>query len=792
MSLEEIAASALAGMEGSLPSSPSSSTPNNSGAAAVVVEGDNHTNVVPVSNTTTATNTTTVSTTDADATNETMQESAASNTKKDQSLVKTSEVTVDDTTNPSNSIAVTTSTPALAPQVKDSTESLPQSGDITTRSETKVEPGSLSTTHPTKANDAVGPIEPEVSESSISKTELPAAAPNTTGVSQSASSTAIDKNTTNGSTTLAGVKTNEEATTSTGNKPKRRGPKPKVKLPIEPRLIQCIPKRKEYTNHTYSDFSMIPLDPNYVKPSKIDDMSFVEKIHDILSKPEYNSYIGWKPNGRTFGIIIPSMFEKVVCPIYFQHKRYSSFLRQLNNHGFKHLTNEHGPNRNCYYHECFLRNMEYLCQYMPEPKDARRQIPDPMNEPNFDAISLMYPVPPPHLQQHQLSPNMIQPTQLQQQMMAMQHPPHQPIPIMQHIPSALRSTIPTRQPMVMNTAIAQTRPQISAIGPTGMSNLIPDVTEQQQQPNHQTTGVKKMTMDRNAALAELSKLQDQLTSEAAVPSLPDTSITSIAPTLRNDKRTILSDDISMSDALLPGKKMKLGVAMPQAFPNTTNKNKLSQVESKLKRDAIMAAMRKQREKEEQQEQQKSQQSSQSSSFSLYPNTSLQGLQQQEQQQQHSPHLIAQPQHQPQQQYQMNTVSDYVANPTTMHDKYNNRLNRTKQSLYSQQVSTQQNPFQSEIQFNSQTMGQHQQQRIHSQHLQSGNVAGFPQSQQQQIQELRNQLLQNNNNGQPTPQHLLPFIGTSTASSSMNRNDTNIINDNDDNTHLRGGTTSHFM
>jgi hypothetical protein len=162
--------------------------------------------------------------------------------------------------------------------------------------------------------------------------------------------------------------TNQTAGTTTGNvvtnatnKPKRRGPKPKVKLPVEPRLIQSIPKRKEYVNHSYSDFSTI-MNYEYVRPTNIDEMSFVEKIHDILSKPEYENYISWKHHGRAFGITIPSMFEKIVCPIYFQHKRYSSFLRQLNNYGFKHLIKD-GPNRNCYYHE--VRIYLYLYIFVP-------------------------------------------------------------------------------------------------------------------------------------------------------------------------------------------------------------------------------------------------------------------------------------------------------------------------------------------------------------------------------------------------------------------------------------------
>ena len=219
---------------------------------------------------------------------------------------------------------------------------------------------------------------------------------------------------------------------------KRRGPKPKLKFPVEPVVIQTVPRRKEYINHSYRDFSNVPPDDeddNREQPIPIPDMTFSQKVHDILSHvDEFGACISWQPHGRAFQIRIPAEFEKQACPRYFGHKRYSSVLRQLNNHGFKHISK--GVDRNCYYHEvcdvcvrereresacvslchspvsrfcfivsvpiiflgdceqCFLRGLPHLCKYMPEPKDARRQIPDPANEPNFDAISQMYPLPP--------------------------------------------------------------------------------------------------------------------------------------------------------------------------------------------------------------------------------------------------------------------------------------------------------------------------------------------------------------------------------------------------------------
>jgi hypothetical protein len=45
------------------------------------------------------------------------------------------------------------------------------------------------------------------------------------------------------------------------------------------------------------------------------------------------------------------------------------------------------------YVQFILRGLPHLTKYMPEPKDARRLIPDPDNEPDFYAISSKYPLP---------------------------------------------------------------------------------------------------------------------------------------------------------------------------------------------------------------------------------------------------------------------------------------------------------------------------------------------------------------------------------------------------------------
>lgn len=147
---------------------------------------------------------------------------------------------------------------------------------------------------------------------------------------------------------------NTKSASATGNgiDAAKRGGKKKQKeehkFPVQPRTIVVIKKPRTVMNHSYRDFSQVPAELNYDFPSKIEDMSFSQKVHHILSQKEYASFICWCAHGRSFKIHVPKIFEQQICSKYFGHSRYSSFLRLLNNYGFKHITQ--GPDRNCYYH----------------------------------------------------------------------------------------------------------------------------------------------------------------------------------------------------------------------------------------------------------------------------------------------------------------------------------------------------------------------------------------------------------------------------------------------------------
>ena len=135
--------------------------------------------------------------------------------------------------------------------------------------------------------------------------------------------------------------------------------------------------------------------------------NFPARLHDLLSHDEdISNIITWLPHGRSWIVLDKKEFLKKVAPSHFQISKFESFTRQVNGWGFKRITQ--GPDINSYYHELFLRGMPHLIQWMKRSTSSgpgRRKIrSDPREEPDFYAISQMYPIPDYYGESHGANP----------------------------------------------------------------------------------------------------------------------------------------------------------------------------------------------------------------------------------------------------------------------------------------------------------------------------------------------------------------------------------------------------
>lgn len=149
---------------------------------------------------------------------------------------------------------------------------------------------------------------------------------------------------------------------------------------------------KPYPFYYYLDFSTME-DPDPLTPLTLPGRvpNFPAKMHSILSRKELSDIVAWLPHGRSWRILKPREFEVKVIPTYFEHAKFSSFIRQANGWGFRRITQ--GLDRNSYYHELFLRGLPHLCKEMKRPRVAEKVASDPDHEPDFEKISELHPVP---------------------------------------------------------------------------------------------------------------------------------------------------------------------------------------------------------------------------------------------------------------------------------------------------------------------------------------------------------------------------------------------------------------
>jgi hypothetical protein len=149
---------------------------------------------------------------------------------------------------------------------------------------------------------------------------------------------------------------------------------------------------RPYPYFNYRNFSAVP-DPDPLTPLTAPGRvpNFPAKMHSILSRADLADVVAWMPHGRSWRVLKPREFEIRVIPTYFEHAKFSSFIRQANGWGFRRITQ--GRDRNSYYHEMFLRGLPHLCKMMKRPGVSEKQASDPENEPEFYKISEASPVP---------------------------------------------------------------------------------------------------------------------------------------------------------------------------------------------------------------------------------------------------------------------------------------------------------------------------------------------------------------------------------------------------------------
>ena len=89
--------------------------------------------------------------------------------------------------------------------------------------------------------------------------------------------------------------------------------------------------KKSIVDHTYRDHSQDVVEHYQWSNKKL----FPAKLHEIVSTPEYQHIIAWKPHGRGWALVDKSLFISVVLPKHFNHSNFGSFNRSVNGWGFK-------------------------------------------------------------------------------------------------------------------------------------------------------------------------------------------------------------------------------------------------------------------------------------------------------------------------------------------------------------------------------------------------------------------------------------------------------------------------
>jgi HSF-type DNA-binding len=216
-------------------------------------------------------------------------------------------------------------------------------------------------------------------------------------------------------------------------------------------------------------------------------------------------------SGRSWRILRPREFERKVIPAFFEHTKFSSFIRQANGWGFRRVIqgrdrgrwvkNGYSPSvLTCstivvywytiwfyffsYYHEMFLRGMPHLCRKMKRPGKAMKITIDTDHEPDLYKISEMFPLPDEN-QQEQRNSVSSGPGGVPKEVVTPAAPQPTPLEPVVSLPTAGSAfvrpqPIPSAGPVA---SVPSPQPQISLVGGNASNELLLAVLRACQQQN---------------------------------------------------------------------------------------------------------------------------------------------------------------------------------------------------------------------------------------------------------------------------------------------------------------------
>mmetsp|Transcript_20783 Transcript_20783/g.23280 ORF Transcript_20783/g.23280 Transcript_20783/m.23280 type:complete len:410 (+) Transcript_20783:63-1292(+) len=131
------------------------------------------------------------------------------------------------------------------------------------------------------------------------------------------------------------------------------------------------------TTMPHKDDEAFEIPNKWTKSGRKKAIPFPYKLMYVITRKEYSDMITWLPDGKSFRILLPSVFTSKVLPIHFKQAKYSSFKRKLHRWGFDRQRPETSAESNspswfgsdeAFCHENFQKNRFDLLELMVESK----------------------------------------------------------------------------------------------------------------------------------------------------------------------------------------------------------------------------------------------------------------------------------------------------------------------------------------------------------------------------------------------------------------------------------------